>query len=188
MATGCWPLRRLRRSGRNGTSKAADSTHTGMGDGPAPSNGLAKGGADDGRTTMPWAPPPAAPAFLDVPRTPSRDVRLSLDSMAGDEYAAQPGGLPALSAHAGGGPRGQLPPVQEAPLAHSSGDEEEAERLAEVRSSLAVVQGGHPGLDSITQLCAKARAEVGHRGEPSAAARVPASLPAHNSAVQGSAS
>lgn len=154
MATGCWPLRRLWQ--RHSRSKAADSTQNHEDGSPAASKGLDKDGAADGCSMT--APPPAEPVVCQAaPTMPARDARLSLDSMAGDEYSAYQAGLPAPSAHGSDSPwQRQLPPLQEVPPAYGVGAEDEAERLDEVRSSLAIVQGGHPGLDSITQLCAKA--------------------------------
>ncbi|KAL4441895.1 hypothetical protein ABPG77_003811 [Micractinium sp. CCAP 211/92] len=80
------------------------------------------------------APPPAEPVVCQaVHMVPARDARLSLDSMAGDEYSAYQAGLPAPSAHGSDSPwQRQLPPLQEVPPAYGVGAEDEAERLDEL--------------------------------------------------------
>ncbi|KAL4433900.1 hypothetical protein ABPG75_000341 [Micractinium tetrahymenae] len=144
LASGCWPLlRRRRRSSSGGSSsKVTVSTQTDMECSPSASNGLDKGAAAasaSGTTAAGWAAgpaPPSAPWSPPVAKTPGRSVRLSLDSMAGDEHDAEAAGLPAaepgLPANSASCVRRQLPPVEEAPAGAWGEGEEEAERLAEL--------------------------------------------------------
>lgn len=170
LTAGCWPLR-LRRGSSSPATKATASTQTDV-ESSLTGSGLVKGGAAaDAAAVVSGAPLHAAAPSLGLPRpavppTPARDVRFSLDSMAGSEYGLESARPPAarlvLSAAADDvSPQRQLPMVEEPSGPQAGGEWEEAERLTEVRSSLAAVQGGHPGLDSITQLCAKASMEAG---------------------------